>query len=164
MLTETEKRNIERVKHWQWGWTNDVDSMAEAYAENCVFVNMMSGVTLLGREEIRTMERATRALDGARRLEITRMIASGDVVAVEIDSIWKGVLSKACVVLTFDESGLIVLEHSYTYKTLPFAQRRIADMLKSEEGRELANAAGMSVSQLGDLLPSNEATHATAAG
>jgi len=164
MLTETETRNVERVKHWQWGWTNDVDSMAETYTEDCVFMNMMSGVTTLGREEMRTMERALRGVDGERRLEITRMIASGDAVAVEIDATWKGVLSKACVILTFDENGLIASEHSYTRKSGGFTQIRWTEMAKVAGASlaELEQETGMSASQLSDLFP--QAKHTTAAG
>jgi hypothetical protein len=112
------------------------------------------------------MERALQAVDGERGLKITRMIASGDVVAVEIDATWKGGLSKACVVLTFDESGLIVSEHSYTRKSSTFTQIRWTALneVAGASLTELEQEAGMSVSQLSDLFPSKEATPATAAG
>ena len=63
-LDEREKRNIERVKHWSWTWNNAVDRMVdECYAEDCEVVNMMTGYTMHGREELtrnRTRDAAVR--------------------------------------------------------------------------------------------------------
>jgi hypothetical protein len=114
MLTETEKRNIERVKHWQWTWNHAVDRMVdECYAPDCVVVNMMTGVAMHGREQLRQIEHAMQAFDGLRRMEITRMVAEGDVVAIQADAFWGEVRSKACVFLTFDADGMIVSDNSY---------------------------------------------------
>jgi hypothetical protein len=114
MLTDKERRNIERVKTWAWTWNNAVDRMVdECYAPDCAVVNMMSGVTLRGREALRQVEHAMQAFDGARRMEITRMVACDDVVAVQADAFWGNVASKACVFLTFGEDGLIVEDNSY---------------------------------------------------
>jgi hypothetical protein len=114
MLSKEEERNIERVKHWQWTWNNVIDRMVdECYAKDCVVVNMFTGVTMRGREQLREIEHAMLAFDGERRMEITRMIAMGDTVAIQADAIWGSQRSKACVFLTFDEEGFIVLDNSY---------------------------------------------------
>ena len=105
-LTDREKRNIERVKHWSWTWNNAVDRMVdECYAQDCEVVNMMTGYTMHGREELRAIEHAMLQFDGTRRMEITNIVASGDVVAVQADAVWGDMRSKACVFLTFDDAG-----------------------------------------------------------
>ena len=114
MLTKAENDNIERVKRWEWTWNNAVDRMVdECYAPDCVVVNMFTGHTLRGREELRQIEHAMLAFDGTRKMEITRMVASGDTVAVQADALWNGARSKACVFLTFNDDGLIVVDNSY---------------------------------------------------
>jgi hypothetical protein len=114
MLTKQELANIDRVKHWEWTWNNAVDRMVdECYAPDCVVVNMFTGHTLRGREELRQIEHAMLAFDGTRRMEITRMVASGDTVAVQADALWDAARSKACVFLTFNDDGLIVEDNSY---------------------------------------------------
>jgi len=114
MLTKQELDNIERVKRWEWTWNNAVDRMVdECYAADCVVVNMFTGHTLRGREELRQIEHAMLAFDGTRKMEITRMVASGDTVAIQADALWDGVCSKACVFLTFNDDGLVVLDNSY---------------------------------------------------
>jgi hypothetical protein len=113
-MTDIEKRNIERVKHWENTWNTRVDRMVdECYAPDCTVVNMMSGYTMHGREELRAIEHQMLAFDGTRRMEITKMVASGDTVAVEADAIWGNHRSKACVFLTFNDQGLITTDHSY---------------------------------------------------
>jgi hypothetical protein len=113
-MTEKEKLNIERVKFWEWAWNNAVDRMVdECYAQDCTVVNMMTGYTMRGREELRALEHTMLKFDGARRMEITNIVASGDVVAVQADALWGDVRSKACVFLTFDEQGMIALDNSY---------------------------------------------------
>lgn len=114
MTADQERRNLERVKHWEWTWNNAVDRMVdECYAPDCAAVNMFSGVELRGREQLRKVEHEMLQFDPRRRMEITRMVASGDTVAIQADAIWNGVRSKACVFLTFDDQGLIVLDNSY---------------------------------------------------
>jgi hypothetical protein len=113
-MTDIERRNIERVKHWEHTWNTKVDRMVdECYAPNCEVINMMTGYTMHGREELRAIEHAMLKFDGTRRMEITRMVASGDTVAIEADAIWGDTRSKACVFLTFNDDGLIISDHSY---------------------------------------------------
>jgi hypothetical protein len=113
-MTDIERRNIERVKQWEHTWNTKVDRMVdECYAQNCEVVNMLTGYTMHGREELRAIEHAMLAFDGTRRMEITKMVASGDTVAIEADAIWGDNRSKACVFLTFDNEGMIVTDHSY---------------------------------------------------
>ncbi len=114
MTGEREARNIELVRKWQDTWNNAVDRMVdECYAPDCTVVNMMTGYTMHGREELRAIEHAMMAFDGTRRMEIYRMVASGDQVAIEMDAYWGETRSKACVFLTFNDDGLIVKDNSY---------------------------------------------------
>lgn len=114
MNTERETRNIALVEKWQWTWNNAVDRMVdECYAPDCTVVNMMTGYTMHGREQLRAIEHAMMQFDGTRRMEIYRMVASGDQVAVEMDAFWGEARSKACVFLTFNDDGLIVKDNSY---------------------------------------------------
>ena len=67
MLTDKERRNLERVKTWAWTWNNAVDRMVdECYAPDCVVVNMMSGVTFRGREALRQIEHSMRVISMRR--------------------------------------------------------------------------------------------------
>lgn len=112
-----EERNMERVRHWAWTWNNDVMRMVdECYAENCEVSDMLRDRTFRGREELRLIERQMMSLDASRKMTITRMVANGDTVAVEADASWDGgnTIAKSCVFLTFDEAGLIVVDHSYS--------------------------------------------------
>ena len=114
MPNERERRNTELTRHWEKAWNEDPDRMVdECYAPDCVVVNMMTGYTMHGREELRAIEHAMMQYDGTRRMEITRMVASGDQVAIEMDALWGGARSKATVFLTFNDAGLIVLANSY---------------------------------------------------
>ena len=112
-----EERNMERVRHWVWTWNNDVMRMVdECYAENCEVSDMLRNRTFHGREELRLIEKQMMALDASRKMTITRMVASGDTVAVEVDASWDGgdTIDKGCVFLTFDDAGMIVSDHSYS--------------------------------------------------
>ena len=112
-----EERNMERVHHWVWTWNNDVMRMVdECYAEDCEVSDMLRNRTFHGREELRLIEKQMIALDGSRKMTVTRMVASGDTVAVEVDASWDGgnTIDKGCVFLTFDDAGLIVTDHSYS--------------------------------------------------
>lgn len=114
MQSEQERRTIERVQHWQWTWNNAVDRMVdECYAPDCVVVNMFTGHTLRGREELRAIEHAMMAFDGARAMEITRIVATADQAAIQMDALWNGARSTACVFLRFNDEGLIVSDNSY---------------------------------------------------
>jgi hypothetical protein len=113
-LTNQERDNIDRVKRWQSTWNDAVDRMVdECYAPDCVVVNMLTGHTMHGREELRAIEHAMQAFDGTRKMEITRMVASGDKVAIQMDALWNVARSKACVFLTFNDDGLISVDNSY---------------------------------------------------
>jgi ketosteroid isomerase-like protein len=113
-MTDIERRNIERVKHWEQTWNTKVDRMVdECYAEDCVAINMMTGYTMRGREALRAIEHKMLAFDGTRRMEITKMLASGDSVAVEADVIWGSKRTKGCAFLTFNSDGMIVRDQSY---------------------------------------------------
>jgi limonene-1,2-epoxide hydrolase len=112
----SEARNLERVRHWEWTWNHDVMRMVdECYAPDCEVCDMIRGRTFHGREELRAVEEQMMAIDPTRRMRITRMIPRGNVVAIEMDSVWQDGAStaKACVVLTFDDTGMIVSDHSY---------------------------------------------------
>ena len=114
MPTERELRNIELVKRWADTWNNAVDRMVdEFYAPDCVTVNMRTGAATRGREQLRHLEHAMLAFEGTRRMELTRIVAMGDVVAAQMDAIWGPQRSKACVFLTFNDDGQIVLDNSY---------------------------------------------------
>lgn len=116
-MESIEERNMERVRHWAWTWNNDVMRMVdECYAQDCEVSDMLRGRTYRGREELRLIEKQMMALDASRRMTIKRMVASGDTVAVEVDASWDGgnTIAGGCVFLTFDEAGLIVLDHSYS--------------------------------------------------
>ena len=112
-----EERNMERVRHWVWTWNNDVMRMVdECYAEDCEVSDMLRGRTFHGREELRLIEKQMKALDASRKMTVTRMVASGNAVAVEVDASWDGgnTIDKGCVFLTFNDEGLILSDHSYS--------------------------------------------------
>ena len=112
-----EERNMERVRHWVWTWNNDVMRMVdECYAEDCEVSDMLRNRTFHGREELRLIEKQMIALDASRSMTITRMVPSGDTVAVEVDASWDGgnTIDKGCVFLTFNDAGLIISDHSYS--------------------------------------------------
>lgn len=114
MPTERERRNIELTKRWERAWNEDPDRMVdECYAPDCVVSNMFSGHDMHGREELRVIERAIKAFDGTRHMIITNMVASGDVVAVQADSIFGSYRGKGVAFLTFNDDGLIVSDHTY---------------------------------------------------
>jgi len=115
-MNETERRNLERLRHWEWTWNNDVMRMVdECYAKSCEVSDMFRNRTFHGREELRAIERQMIAVDPTRRMKITKSIASGDTVVAEIDAFWQNgkSVAKSCVVLTFDAEGMIVSDHSY---------------------------------------------------
>lgn len=116
MPSEEERRNLERVKHWEWTYNNAVDRMVdECYAPDCVVVAMHQGMTLNGREELRQLEHTISANNASRRMEITRTVASGDTVAIQVDAVSAERRSKACIFLTFNSDGLITLDNTYAY-------------------------------------------------
>ena len=115
-MGEKEKRNMERVKHWEWTWNNDVMRMVdECYAEDCEVSDMFRERTFHGRAELRLIEEQMMALDASRRMEITNMVPCGDTVAIEMDAFYGDDTTavKNCVFLTFNAEGLIITDHSY---------------------------------------------------
>ena len=121
-----EERNLERARHWEWTWNNDVMRMVdECYAENCEVSDMPRGRTFHGRAELRLIEEQMEEVDASRRLKVTKMVASGDTVALEMDSIWDEgrVVVKSSVFLTFDDDGMIVVDHSYGSDPVGAAER-----------------------------------------
>jgi ketosteroid isomerase-like protein len=116
-VSTIEERNLERVRHWERTWNNDVMRMVdECYAPDCEVVDMFRQRTFKGREALREIEKQMMAADATRRMTITKAIASGDTVVVEVDALWQNgsVLAKGCVVLTYDADGMIVSDHSYS--------------------------------------------------
>jgi hypothetical protein len=114
MPSDKESRNMELTQRWQRYWNEDVDRMVdESYAPDCVVVNMFSGHEARGREALRVVEHAIAAFDGTRRMEITNMVARGDVVAVQADAIFGDYRGKAVAFLTYNDEGLIVSDHTY---------------------------------------------------
>lgn len=116
-MESIEERNKERVRHWAWTWNNDVMRMVdECYAQDCEVSDMLRDRTYRGREELRLIEKQMTAVDASRKMTIKRMVASGDTVAVEVDASWDGgnTIASGCVFLTFDEAGLIAVDHSYS--------------------------------------------------
>ena len=115
-MSSVEERNMERVKHWEWTWNNDVMRMVdECYAENCEATDMRRNRTYYGREELRLIEKQMMAGDASRRLTVVNMVAAGDTVAIELESSYAGGehTEKSCVFLTFDDNGFILTDHSY---------------------------------------------------
>lgn len=121
-----EARNIERARHWEWTWNNDVMRMVdECYAENCEVTDMFRGRTFHGREELRLIEKQMMAVDATRKMTITNIVASGNQVAMEIDSSWNdgAAVVKSVVFLTFDDDGMIIVDHSYGGDPVGAAER-----------------------------------------
>ena len=115
-MNDTERRNIERTKHWERTWNENVMQMVdECYAPDCEVTDMFRQRTFHGREELRAIEKQMMGVDKTRRMKITNMIASGDTVVAEIDAYWKSgtVVAKSCVVLRYNADGLIASDHSY---------------------------------------------------
>lgn len=115
-MGEREERNMALVRRWAEFWNNDVMRMVdECYAEDCEVSDMHRGRTFHGRKELRLIEEQMMALDASRRMTITNMVPCGDTVAVEVQASWGdgGVVGQDCVFLTFNDEGLITVDHSY---------------------------------------------------
>ena len=112
-----EADNVERVRHWEWTWNNDVMRMVdECYAEDCEVIDIIRDRVINGREGLRAVERQMMDVDPTRRMEINKFVADGDTVVVEVQSFWQDgtVVAKGCVVLTFDDAGHIISDHTYS--------------------------------------------------
>ncbi len=113
-MTETERRNLDAVKRWEETYNHDVEKMVdEVYAADCEVVDMHRGLTLRGREALRTLERQISAAAPGRRLRIVKAVASGDTVALECEGIFPTGTFPAVVFLVFDERGQVKLDHTY---------------------------------------------------
>ena len=115
-MSSVEERNMERVKHWEWTWNNDVMRMVdECYAEDCEVTDMRRNRTFYGREELRLIEKQMKAADASRKLRVVNMVAAGDKVGIELESSFGDgkYIDRSCVFLTFNEDGLIITDHSY---------------------------------------------------
>jgi nuclear transport factor 2 (NTF2) superfamily protein len=114
----TNEGNVERVRHWEWTWNNDVvmRMVDECYAEDCEVIDVIRDRVISGREGLRAIERQMMEVDPTRRMVINKFVADGDTVVVEVESFWKddSVVARGCVVLTFDSNGLIVSDHTYS--------------------------------------------------
>ncbi len=85
---------------------------------------MLRGRTFHGREELRLIEDQMEGVDASRRMEVTKMVASGDTVALEMNALWDQgrAVVKAAVFLTFDD-GMIVSDHGYSIDPVGAAER-----------------------------------------
>jgi nuclear transport factor 2 (NTF2) superfamily protein len=116
-VSSIEETNMERTRLWELTWNSDPMRMVdECYAPDCEVRDMIRGLTFHGREELRAVEKQILATDSTRRMKITKMVPSGDTVAVEMDAYWLDdtVSITACVVLTFGADGLILSDHTYS--------------------------------------------------
>ena len=115
-MSSIEARNKGLAERWAKAWNEDAVQMVDdCYAENCEVSDMLRGRTFHGRDELRLIEEQMIAIDPTHRMAITRMVANGDTVAIEMDAFWDNdrAMVKSCVFLTFDADGMIVVDHSY---------------------------------------------------
>ncbi len=113
-MTEQERRNLEAVKRWEETYNHDVEKMVdEVYAADCEVVDVLRGVTLRGREQLRVLERKISAAAPTRGLRVLKAVASGDTVALECEGIFPTGSFPACVFLVFDAQGRVTQDHTY---------------------------------------------------
>ena len=113
-MTEREKRNLAAVDRWIDTYNNDVDKMVdEVYAPDCVVCNMFAGYVLNGREELRALEHKISEQVPTRRMTLDKTLASGDSVAVEVSAVFGDHHFPGIVVLTFNEAGQVIEDHTY---------------------------------------------------
>lgn len=121
-MSLTEECNIAAAQTWVTLWNSDVDRLVdECYAADCVCVNKTTSEIHRGREELRLAEHKMVAVAPDHRMEVSRMLPSGDSVVVE--AVCHGLTPEPlpmCVVLTFDD-GLIVTDHTYAGYFIPAA-------------------------------------------
>ncbi|OAI39212.1 hypothetical protein AYO38_01740 [bacterium SCGC AG-212-C10] len=117
-MSSEQERNLAVVQHWVDTYNDDVERMVdECYAPDCAVQNMATGQVYHGREELRTLERQISARAPGRRMIVSRMLAAGDAVVVEVEA--TGFEDRpdqprlaACIVLTLKD-GLIISDHTY---------------------------------------------------
>lgn len=121
-MAEQTVRNLGIVDQWEETYNNAVDRMVdECYAPHCEVIDMCNGYTLTGREKLRAFEHKILKRVPGRTLKVVKKFASGDSVAVETESIFGAQTLKACVILTFNDEGLIISDH--TYAQMPTAPK-----------------------------------------
>ena len=116
-MSESEKRNLEVVKHWAETYNDDVDRMVtECYAENCRVSSVFGGAVIEGRDRFLKLERRVVKVAPRRNIRLEHIHAAGDVVVVEAILLdpdqgdkWQ---SPFCAVLTFKD-GKIVQDRTY---------------------------------------------------
>jgi len=114
-MTEREARNLAAVDRWEDTYNNDVEQMVdECYAQDCEVHNMFAGAVYRGREALRDIERQIQKAQVDRRMRVVNKFAHGDQVAVEAQATFGPHTFSACVILTFDEQGLITTDHTYS--------------------------------------------------
>lgn len=113
-MTERERRNLAAAKRWEETYNHDVEKMVdEVYAADCEVVDMLRGVTLRGREQLRALERRICELAPTRSLRVLKALASGDTVALECEGRFPTGAFPACVFLVFDAEGRVKQDHTY---------------------------------------------------
>ena len=113
-MTEQERRNLDAVKRWEETYNHDVEKMVdEVYAADCEVVDMLRGVTLRGREQLRALERRISEAAPTRSLRIVKAVPSGDTVALECEGSFPNGSFPACVFLVFDAKGQVKQDHTY---------------------------------------------------
>jgi len=113
-MAEQTARNLSVVDHWEETYNNAVDRMVdECYAPNCEVIDMCSGYALTGRDKLRAFEHKILKRVPDRKLKVLKKFANGDSVAVEMEGLFGPQTFKACVILTFNDEGLIISDHTY---------------------------------------------------
>ncbi|MEQ8860374.1 MAG: nuclear transport factor 2 family protein [Pseudomonadales bacterium] len=116
-MTDEEARNLAAVDHWEATYNDDVERMVdECYAPDCEVHNMLAGPEAVyrGREALREIERQIQRAQIDRRMLVVSKFASGNRVAVEAEGVFGEHRFPACVILTFDDAGLIRTDHTYS--------------------------------------------------
>ncbi len=116
-MTDEEARNLAAVDHWEATYNDDVERMVdECYAPDCAVHNMLAGPDAVyhGREGLREIERLVQSRQVDRRMKVVSKFASGNRVAVEAEGTFGEHRFAACVILTFDDQGLIQSDHTYS--------------------------------------------------
>lgn len=115
-MAEQTVRNLGVVDHWEETYNTAVDRMVdECYAPDCEVIDMCSGSALTGREKLRAFEHKVLKRVPGRSLKVLKKFASGDSVAVEAESLFGAQTLKACIILTFNDEGLIISDHTYVH-------------------------------------------------
>ena len=114
-MTPQEERNLKAVDHWEDTYNNAVERMVdECYAPDCDVHNMLAGTVTNGRDALKAIEHQIQEIEPNRKLKVLKKVASGDSVAAECEGIFGENRFKACVVLTFNDDGLIQSDHTYS--------------------------------------------------